>query len=35
MSEIVPYIDRDDLVHATISKVGRTIAEGVGLVFSS
>jgi cobalt-zinc-cadmium resistance protein CzcA len=30
---IVPYIDRDDLVHATIHKVGRTIAEGVGLVF--
>jgi cobalt-zinc-cadmium resistance protein CzcA len=31
--KIVPYIDRDDLVHATISKVGRTIAEGIGLVF--
>src|SRR5215475_14238613 len=30
---IVPYIDRDELVHATVSKVGRTIAEGVGLVF--
>src|ERR1700728_2460547 len=30
---IVPYIDRDDLVHATISKVGGTIAEGIGLVF--
>lgn len=30
--KIVPYIDRDDLVHATVSKVGRTIAEGVGLV---
>jgi heavy metal efflux system protein len=30
---IVPYIDRDDLVHSTVSKVGRTIAEGVGLVF--
>lgn len=30
---IVPYIDRDDLVKATISKVGRTIAEGIGLVF--
>jgi cobalt-zinc-cadmium resistance protein CzcA len=29
---IVKYIDRDDLVHATVSKVGRTIAEGVGLV---
>ena len=31
--KVVPYIDRDDLVHATISKVGRTIAEGIGLVF--
>jgi len=30
---IVPYIDRDDLVRATIEKVGRTIAEGIGLVF--
>jgi cobalt-zinc-cadmium resistance protein CzcA len=30
---IVPYIDRDDLVHSTVSKVGRTIAEGIGLVF--
>ena len=30
---IVPYIDRDNLVHATVDKVGRTIAEGVGLVF--
>jgi len=30
---IVPYIDRDELVHATIAKVGRTIAEGVTLVF--
>jgi cobalt-zinc-cadmium resistance protein CzcA len=30
---IVPYIDRDDLVKNTVSKVGRTIAEGVGLVF--
>src|SRR5271154_2501425 len=30
---IVPYIDRDDLVKATIEKVGRTIAEGNGLVF--
>ncbi len=29
---IVPYIDRDDLVRATVSKVGRTIAEGIGLV---
>ena len=31
--KIVPYIDRDDLVHATIHKVGRTILEGVTLVF--
>jgi cobalt-zinc-cadmium resistance protein CzcA len=30
---IVPYIDRDDLVKATIHKVGRTIAEGIALVF--
>lgn len=30
---IVPYIDRDDLVRATIHKVGRTIAEGIALVF--
>jgi cobalt-zinc-cadmium resistance protein CzcA len=30
---IVAYSDRDDLVHATISKVGRTIVEGIGLVF--
>jgi cobalt-zinc-cadmium resistance protein CzcA len=30
---IVPYIDRDDLVSATVHKVGRTIAEGIGLVF--
>ena len=30
---IVPYIDRDDLVHATVHKVGRTILEGIGLVF--
>src|SRR6202008_3551197 len=27
------YIDRDDLVRATIDKVGRTIAEGIALVF--
>jgi len=31
--QIVPYIDRDDLVRATVHKVGRTIAEGIGLVF--
>ena len=30
---IVPYIDRDDLVRATVRKVGRTILEGIGLVF--
>src|SRR6516165_10100621 len=30
---IVPYIDRDDLVHATVNKVGRTILEGISLVF--
>jgi cobalt-zinc-cadmium resistance protein CzcA len=30
---IVPYMDRDNLVRATVSKVGRTIAEGIGLVF--
>jgi heavy metal efflux system protein len=30
---IAPYIDRDDLVHDTIHKVGRTIAEGITLVF--
>src|SRR5579871_1483887 len=30
---IVPYSDRDNLVHATVSKVGRTIAEGIALVF--
>ncbi len=30
---IVPYIDRDDLVRATIHKVGQTILEGIALVF--
>ncbi|MEA3158923.1 MAG: heavy metal efflux system protein, partial [Gammaproteobacteria bacterium] len=30
---IVPYIDRDDLVHGTIRKVGQTILEGITLVF--
>jgi len=29
---IVPYIDRDDLVKATVSKVSHTVLEGVGLV---
>src|SRR5580698_7025686 len=32
-ARIVPYIDREDLVTATVHKVGRTIAEGIGLVF--
>src|SRR5271155_3272302 len=30
---IVPYSDRDDLVRATIHKVGQTILEGITLVF--
>ena len=30
---IVPYIDRDELVRATVQKVGRTILEGISLVF--
>src|ERR1700684_1272240 len=30
---IAPYIDRDDLVHATVHKGGGTMAEGIGLVF--
>jgi cobalt-zinc-cadmium resistance protein CzcA len=30
---IVPYIDRDELVNATVQKVGRTILEGIALVF--
>ncbi|HXO63883.1 MAG TPA: CusA/CzcA family heavy metal efflux RND transporter [Steroidobacteraceae bacterium] len=30
---IVPYIDRDNLVRATVHKVGRTILEGISLVF--
>ena len=29
---IVPYLDRDNLVHATVENVSRTIIEGVGLV---
>jgi cobalt-zinc-cadmium resistance protein CzcA len=29
---IVPYIDRDDLVRATVDKVSHTVLEGVGLV---
>ncbi|MDR6641177.1 cobalt-zinc-cadmium resistance protein CzcA [Luteibacter sp. 1214] len=29
---IVPYIDRDDLVQATVHKVEHTVIEGVGLV---
>ena len=31
--KIVPYIDRDNLVRATIHKVGQTILEGIALVF--
>jgi len=31
--KIVPYIDRDNLVRATVRKVGQTILEGVALVF--
>ena len=30
--KIVPFIDRDNLVHATVDNVGHTIIEGVGLV---
>lgn len=30
---IVPYLDRNDLVEATVSKVGHTVGEGVALVF--
>jgi cobalt-zinc-cadmium resistance protein CzcA len=30
---VVPYSDRDDLVKMTVAKVGRTIAEGIALVF--
>jgi cobalt-zinc-cadmium resistance protein CzcA len=30
--KIVPYIDRDDLVNATVEKVSHTVLEGVGLV---
>ncbi len=30
---IVPYIDRADLIQATVTKVSRTLFEGVGLVF--
>ena len=29
---IVPYIDRDQLVHLTVDKVRQTVLEGVGLV---
>jgi len=31
--KIAPYIDRDNLVRATVHKVGQTILEGIGLVF--
>ena len=30
--QIVPYIDRTDLVDATIDKVSQTIFDGIGLV---
>src|SRR5579859_142427 len=30
---VVPYSDRDNLVKMTVAKVGRTIAEGIALVF--
>ncbi|MBU2654055.1 efflux RND transporter permease subunit [Acidomonas methanolica] len=30
--KLVPYIDRDNLVQATIHKVGETMVEGIGLV---
>jgi heavy metal efflux system protein len=29
---IVPYIDRSDLISATVSKIGHTLLEGIGLV---
>jgi heavy metal efflux system protein len=29
---IIPILDRGDLVNATVSKIGRTILEGIGLV---
>ena len=29
---VVPYLDRDNLVHATIDNVAHTVIEGVGLV---
>jgi heavy metal efflux system protein len=29
---IVPYIDRSDLVAETVSRIGRTLVEGIGLV---
>jgi heavy metal efflux system protein len=31
--KIAPYIDRDNLVRATVHKVGQTILEGITLVF--
>jgi heavy metal efflux system protein len=31
--KVVAYIDRDNLVRATVNKVGQTILEGVALVF--
>ena len=32
-ARLVPYIDRDELVQATMSKVSHTVLEGIGLVF--
>jgi cobalt-zinc-cadmium resistance protein CzcA len=33
--KIVPYIDRDNLVHATVENVARTIVEGVALIVAA
>jgi cobalt-zinc-cadmium resistance protein CzcA len=30
---IVPYIDRDVLIQATVGRVSRTVVEGIGIVF--
>src|SRR6202140_4183160 len=30
--KVVPYIDRTDLVHTTVTRVGHTLLEGMGLV---
>ena len=31
-TKVVPYIDRTDLVHTTVTRVGHTLLEGMGLV---